>query len=152
MIKSVELSNISNAYSATDLLKYDISNVTQKHFLWKQYVAWYCNGYTGIPTSDYINNPVFQELLLENYYFGNKSDEKIYIDLRDSMGYTDKIEKPSRNDTKSTVTIETKSPLAKKLRLRVCGYTNGECLYMLRDSGLMLKYKSYTIKALDDVI
>ena len=32
------------------------------------------------------------------------------------------------------------------------GYTNGECLYMLRDSELMLKYKTYTIKALDDVI
>ena len=91
MIKSVELSNISNAYSATDLLKYDISNVTQKHLLWKQYVAWYCNGYMGISTSDYINNPVFQELLLENYYFGNKSDEKIYIDLRDSMGILTKL-------------------------------------------------------------
>ena len=84
--------------------------------------------------------------------FRNKSDEKIYIDLRDSMGYTDEIEKPSRNGTKSTVTIETKSPLAKKLRLRVCGYTNGEYLYMSRDNELMLKYKSYTIKALDDVI
>ena len=36
------------------------------------------------------------------------------------------------------------------MRLRVWGYINGE--YMLRDSELMLKYKTYTIKALDDVI
>ena len=126
MIKSVELSNISDAYSATKLLKYDINNNTKKQLLWKQYVAWPCNGYTAAPISDYINNPVFQELLLENDYFGNKLDEKIYIDLRDSMGYTDEIEKPSINDTKLMVTIETKSRLAKKMTLRVWGHSNGE--------------------------
>ena len=86
--------------------------------LGKQYVAWHCNHYTAAPISDWIINHVFQELLLENDYFGNKSHEKIYIDLCDSMGYTDKIEKPSGNDTKLTVTIETKSLLAKKMGMR----------------------------------
>ena len=81
IIKSVELSNISDAYSRTNLLKYDINNDTQKHLLWKQHVAWHCNGYTAAPIFDYINNPVFQELLLENDYFRNKLDKKMYIDL-----------------------------------------------------------------------
>ena len=76
----------------------------------------------------------------------------MYIGLQDSMGYTDKIKKPSRNNTKLTITIETKSPPAKKMRLRVWGYTNGEYFYMLRDGELMLKYKTYTTKALDDEI
>ena len=76
----------------------------------------------------------------------------MYIGLQDSMGYTGKIKKPSRNNTKLTITIETKSPLAKKMRLRVWGYTNGEYFYMLRDGELMLKYKTYTTKALDDEI
>ena len=67
------------------------------------------------------------------------------------MRYTEEIEKPSRNDTKLKVTTETKPPLAKKLRLRIWGYTNDEYLYMLREGELMLKYKTYTIKALDDV-
>ena len=142
MIKNVELSNITDAYSATNLLKYDINNDTLKHLLWKQYVVSHCNGYTTPPISDYINNREFQELLLEKDYFRNKLDEKIYIDLRDSMGYTDEIKKASRNNTKLMVTIEIKFLLAKKIRLRV---------YMLRDGELMLKYKSYTIKALDDV-
>ena len=115
--KKIELSNISNAYSATNMMKFDISNDTQKHLLWKQYIAWHCNGYIN----DYINNPVFQELLLESDYFGTKSDEKIYIDLRDSLGYTDEIEKPSRNDSKLNVTIELRNPLAKKIRLKVWG-------------------------------
>ena len=130
------------------MMKFDISNDTQKHLLWKQYIAWHCNGYIN----DYINNPVFQELLLESDYFGTKSDEKIYIDLRDSLGYTDEIEKPSRNDSKLNVTIELRNPLAKEMRLRVWGYTNGEYLYMLTDGSLTLKWKTYIIKPLDDAL
>ena len=33
MIKSIELANISNAYSATNTIKFDASNDTQKHML-----------------------------------------------------------------------------------------------------------------------
>ena len=36
------------------------------------------------------------------------------------------------------------------MRLRV--YTNREYLYMLHDSSLTLKYKTYTIKLLDDAL
>ena len=96
------------------MMKFDISNDIQKHLLWKQYVAWHCNGYTAALISDYINNPVFQELLLKSDYFGAKSDEKIYIDLGDSLGHIDEIEKWSRNDSKLNVTIELRKPLAKK--------------------------------------
>ena len=101
------------------MMKFNILNDTQKHLLWKQCVAWHCNGYTAAAISHYINNPVFQELLLESDYFGTKSDEKIYIDFRDSPGYADEIEKPSRNYSKLNATIELRNPLAKKLRLRI---------------------------------
>ena len=97
---------------------------------------------------------MFQELLLKSDYFRTKSDEKINIDLRDSLGYTDKIKKPSKNDSKLKVTIELRNPLAKKkkIRLRVWGYTNGEYLFMLIDSSLTLKYKTYALKSLDDIL
>ena len=42
--------------------------------------------------------PSFQDILLESDYFGDKSDERVYIDLRDSLEYTNEIEKPSGND------------------------------------------------------
>ena len=111
--KKIELSNISDTYSATNMMKFDISNDTQKHLLWKQYVAWHCNGYTAAPIFDYIN-PVFQELLLESDYFGTKSNEKIYTGLWGSLEYTDEIEKPRRNNSNLNVTIELGNPLAKK--------------------------------------
>ena len=78
-------------------MKFDVLNDTQKHLLWKQYVVWHCNSYTATPISNYINNPIFLELWLESTYFGDKSDEKICIDLRDSLGYTSEMEKPSQN-------------------------------------------------------
>ena len=38
------------------------------------------------------------------------------------------------------------------MRLRVWGYTNSEYLYVLQDGSLTLKYKTYTIKSLDDAL
>ena len=85
-----------------------------KHLLWKQYVAWHDNVHDAASIFHYINNRVFQELLLKSDYFHSRSDEKIYIDLWDSLGYTDEIEKPSRYDSKLNVTIELRNSLAKK--------------------------------------
>ena len=141
-LSKIELSNILDAYSATNMMKFDISIDTQKHLLWRQYVVWHCNGYINAPISDYINNPVFQELLLESDYFGSRSDEKIYIDLWDSLGYREEIEKPSRNDSKLNVTIELWKSIAKKIRLRVWGYTKDKNLHLSTDGSLTLKYKS----------
>ena len=140
--KNIELPNIFDAHSATNTMKFNIKNDTEKHLLRKQYIAWHCDGYTNAPSLDYVNNPVFQELLPENAYMSNTSDERIYIDLRDSLGYTNEKERPSRNDSKLKLTIETKIPLMKKLQLRVWGYTKGEYLYMLHNGSLMLKYKT----------
>ena len=95
---------------------------------------------------------LLQDLLLKSDYFGTKSNEKIYFDLQDSLRYTDEIGKPSRNDSKLNATIELRNALAKKRRLRVRGYTNGEYLYMLTDGSLTLKYKTYTRKSLDDAL
>ena len=72
--------------------------------------------------------------------------------MRDSLGYTDEIEKPSRNGSKLNVTTELRNPLAKKMRLRILVYTNGEYLYMLTDGSLTLKYKTYTVKSLEDAL
>ena len=93
----------------------------KNNICFRNYVEWHCNSYRAASISDYINNPVFQELLLENGYFRNESDKKIYIDLPGSMGYTNEIETPSRNDTKLMVTIETKSLLAKKNEVKSLG-------------------------------
>ena len=94
-----------------------------------------------------MNNPITQELKKENEYFCDKFDERLHVDLRPSHGYTEELEKPTRNDSKMTITIETKIPLVKKMRLRVWGYTSGEYIYLQHYGSLTLKYKTYTLRS-----
>ena len=77
----------------------------------KQYLAWYTNGCSDAPVTDFMNNPIVQQLKIENEYFNDKFDERLYVDLRPSHGYTDELEKPTRNDSKITITIEYRSSL-----------------------------------------
>ena len=86
-IKSVKLTNSTEICSLTNEKKYYIDNLTQRYFLCKQFVAWSHDGLSVAPLSDYINNPVFQELISKGDYFGVKSDERVYLDLRASSNY-----------------------------------------------------------------
>lgn len=52
--------------------------------------------------------------MLETDYFVAESDKRIYIDIQDSLGYKEEIEKPRRNDSKLNVTTELKAALTKK--------------------------------------
>ena len=95
------------------MMKFNISSSTKNICYGNHMLLGIVTG-TAAPISNYINNPVFQELLLESDYFGAKSDEKIYIGLWDSLGYTDQIEKPNKNGSELNVTIELRNSLAKK--------------------------------------
>ena len=59
IIKSVKLTNFTEIYSLRNKKKYDKDNLTQKHLLYKKFVAWSCNGSSAAPLTDYIHNPVY---------------------------------------------------------------------------------------------
>ena len=46
--------------------------------------------------------------------------------MRRSKGYTDKLEKLTRDDSDITLTVKLKAAATKKLRLRVTGYSQAE--------------------------
>ena len=94
----------------------------------------------------------FKNFHWTNIIFLDSSNERIYIGFHDGLGYRNEVKKPSRNDSKLTLIIELKSALAKKIRLRIWGYTNAEYLHMLVDGGLTLKYKIYTIRSQNYVL
>ena len=93
--------------------------MTQKHLLYKKFVAWNCNGSSVAPLTDYMNNPIFQELPDEDTYFGVTNDDRIYLDLRASSGSVKKAEKLERNDSKINLQIILKAAAAYKLRVRI---------------------------------
>ena len=75
-IKSSGLTTFTEVYRLTNEKQYDVDNLTHRHLLWKQFVAWHCNGSSVAPIVDYINNPIFPELPDEDEYYSEKSDEK----------------------------------------------------------------------------
>ena len=78
--KSVKLTNFTKIYSLTNEKKYDIeamANMTLKTIWQRSSVA---------PLTDYINNPVYQELIDKDNYFDVTNDERIDLDLRASSG------------------------------------------------------------------
>ena len=108
LIKTLGLNNFTELYSLTNEKKYDTDNLTQRHLLYKQFLAWNCNGSSVAPITDYIDNPIFQELPDEDKYFSLKSDEKVYLDLRATSEYVKEAEKLERNDSKINLQITLK--------------------------------------------
>ena len=86
-------------------------------------MAWSCNSSSVAPISDYVDNPIFQELLDQETYFSAKSDERIYLDLRASSGYVKEAEKLERNDSKKSLQINLKDPADFNLRVRIWAYS-----------------------------
>ena len=64
---------------------------------------WSCNGSSVAPLTDYLINPISQELIGENDYFDSRSDERIYLDFwATSEGYTIEAKKLERSDSRIT--------------------------------------------------
>ena len=149
-IKSLKLTNFTEVYSLTNEKKYDVDNLTQRHLLWKQFVAWNCNGSSVAPIVDYINNPVFQELPDKDKCFSQTSDERMYLDLRATCGYVKEAENLEGNDSKINLHIILKKVATKKFRLRIWAYSLRKYLYILTKNGLTLKHRTYAINQSDD--
>ena len=108
------LENASTTYSLTGQLEYNISNEDGKNWLYEMFVACYCNGCSMALLTQYKNKEIKQELTKEKDYFSSKSDEKLYIDMRRSKGYTDELEKLTRNDGGVNLSIKLKAAATKR--------------------------------------
>ena len=115
MIQSLKFENISSTYSLTDKLSYDLEKEDDKHLIYKMFVAHSCNGYSSAPLMQYKNNDIYRELIEEDDYFGDESDERVYINMRRSKGYTAELEKINRDDSGIALNIKLKKAAAKKL-------------------------------------
>ena len=126
--------NTLTAHSLTGQLEYNVSNEDGKHCLYQIFVAYYCEGCSVAPLTQYKNNEIKQELTKEKDYFGDNSDERLYIDMRCSKGYTGESEKFTCDDGGVMLTIKLKQAAAKKMRLRVMAYSQAEYWFISKIS------------------
>ena len=63
------------------------------------FVAYFCGkGSSMTPITKYMNNKIKQDMIKAKKNFADESDEKMFIDIRRSKGYTEELEELSRND------------------------------------------------------
>ena len=123
IIKTIKFENTSTTYSLTGKLSFDIEKDDDKNILYKMLVAKACDGCSTAPLTQYKNNEIYQEITEEDKFADNDTDDRIYIDMRRSKGYTDELEKLDRDDSGLAVTVALKEAAPKKLRLRITGYS-----------------------------
>ena len=78
------------------------------------FVAYHCARCSAAPLTQYKNNEIKQELTKEKDYFGDDSDERLYIDMRRSKGSSNESEKLARDGGGLTLTIKLKKAAEKK--------------------------------------
>ena len=150
IIKTIKFENTSTTYSLTGKLSFDIEKDDDKNILYKMLVAKACDGCSTAPLTQYKNNEIYQEITEEDKFADNDTDDRIYIDMRRSKDYTDELEKLNRDDSGLAVTIGLKEAAAKKLRLRITGYSQAEYWYLLSNKGYIMSYKNYNISKADE--
>ena len=107
------MENVTNTYSVTGTLEYNIDNKDDKYSLYAMFVPYNCNSCSAAPLTQYRNNEIYQELKSEEGYLGDKRDGKIYIDVRRSKGYTNELEKLTHCDSNVSMTVKLKAAATK---------------------------------------
>ena len=85
----------------------------------------------------------------EDKFTTNNKGDRIIIDMRRSKGYTDELEKLNRDDSGLAVVITLKEAAAKKLRLRVTGFSQAEYWSLFSNKRYIMSYKNYNILKAD---
>ena len=145
LIKTVKFENTTRTYSLTGKLSYDLELEDEKHILYKMLAAYNCNGCSSAPLTQYINNEIYQEMPDEDKFADNERDYRIYIDMGRSKGYTDELEKLNHDDSGVGLHIKLKEAAAKKLKIRITGFSQAEYWYVLSNKGYAMSYKNYNI-------
>ena len=143
-IKYIKLQNASNTYSEFNTIKFNLEDEEDRYVLYNAFVTWVTKGSSTAPESDYLYNEVRQQVPTRHKYFTD-SDERVYIDVRRSKGYTSEFERVNRDDNDLVVTVDLKAAATKKMRLYVTGYYQGKYMYMLTKEGLVMNHKEYSI-------
>ena len=149
LIKTIKFDNASTTYSLTGQIEYNLEKEDDRNILYKMLAAFQCGGYSSATLSQFINNPVYQDMTREEMWGKNYKDDRLLIDLRRSKGYTDELEKIYRDDSQLSLTINLKAATTKKLRFRIVGWSQGEYWYVLNQKGYIMSFKNYNISKQD---
>ena len=144
-ISNVKLENFAQIYSVISTMEFNLTKENDKHQMYKNVVGYVCSGCSAAPLTQYKNNDVYRDLIEEDSYFGTKSDEKLYLDLHRSRGYTNELEKLVRNYSGVSLTVTLKKGAEYKMRLHITTYSQAEYYYTTSSMGQIMVFKRYDV-------
>ena len=144
-ISNVKLEHVAQIYSVISTMEFNLTKEDDKHQMYKNVVGYVCSGCSAAPLTQYKNNDVYRDLIEEGSYFGTKSDEKLYLDLRRSRGYTNELEKLVRNDSGVSLMVTLKKAAEYKMRLCITTYSQAEYYYTMSSMGQIMVFKRYDV-------
>ena len=109
------------------------------------FAAYNCNGCSMAPLTQYKNNEICQYITPDQEYRAKTRDDRIYIDMRRSQGYTDELEKLTRDDSGLGVVINLKEVAKRKMRLRITGFSQTKYWYAFSNKVYIMTCKNYNI-------
>ena len=149
IIQTIKFENTTTTYSLTGKLSYDFEKDDDKNILYKMFIAQQCKSCSTAPLTKYKNNEIYQEITSEDDYTTNNTDDRVWIDIRWSKGYTDELEKINRDDSGIALIIGFKKAATGKLRLQITGYSQGKYWYLLSNKRYVMSFKNYNISKAD---
>ena len=115
------------------------------------HLAFQCNGCSTASLSQYKNKKIFQEIRTEKNYTTAITDNRILTDLQRSKGYTDELEKITRDDSDLGVVVTLKKAADKKMRLRIVGFSQAEYWLAFSNKGHITSNQNYNISKEDEI-
>ena len=91
---------------------------------------------------DFSKNQEVQRTVQLRDYFSTAASERLYIDMRDSLGTTGKKDAMKRNDSSVNVEISREEVAPHDLDIMVLGQGYGEYVFESNSDGNMIQFSS----------
>lgn len=69
------------------------------------FIAYNCDGFSTAPLTQHKSNKIYKEITKQDEFATDKTDERLYIDMRRSQWYTEELQKLTRDDSGVTLTV-----------------------------------------------
>ena len=129
---------------------YDLENFDDQFKLYRQYCAYISNRPSNQTMLDFSKNQKVQQTVQLRDYFTAAASERLYINMRESLGATGKKDAMKRNDSSVKVEISLKEAAPHDLDIMVFGQGYGEYVFESNSDGNMIKFFGYKVMGDDN--
>ena len=96
-------------------------------------------------TLDFSLNKECRQAAQRHEFFTNQESERIYIDMRNTLGFTGQKDPMKRDDSAINVKITLRSAAARNLKVIISGQEYGQFLYERGNKGTIMSMYEYKV-------